>query len=311
MTSSPDTGYLGPAAVTWPILSHPGALIGGLRALLIQSLHPLAMAGVAQHSDYRTRALSRLQRTAAYVGATAFGTVETADEAAARVRRMHQRVRGVDPVTGKAYSADDPETQVWVHAVEWHSFLAAHRAFGPQLTPDEEDAYLAEGVVIAALVGAREEDVPASVAQMREYFASVRPSLCVSSAARDSISFVSSPPITRELLPVQLPLRVFSSAAIALVPRDLRRLAGIDRPAAVDVAAIAMARPWLELMRTPIGARLATSVIGGRSRAPRDRAEAAHGEMTVAAMRDRRAELGITGPGITRRPTRLREAAAA
>lgn len=311
MSTSSDTGYLGPAAVAWPVISHPGALIGGLRALLIQSLHPLAMAGVAQHSDYRHRALNRLQRTAAYVGATAFGDTETADEAAARVRRMHQRVRGTDPITGREYSADDPETQIWVHSVEWHSFLAAHRVFGPALTPDEEDAYLAEGVVIAALVGAREDDVPASVAQMREYFAAVRPQLCVSSAARDSISFVASPPVTRELLPYQLPLRVFSSAALALVPRDLRRLAGIDRPAAMDVAALAMARPWLEMMRTPIGARLATSVIGGASRRPRDRAEGRHGRMTVEAMRERRAELGITGPGITRRPARVRDAAAA
>lgn len=308
--SSPaDPGYLGPAAVAWPVLTHPGSLIGGLRALLIQSLHPLAMAGVAQHSDYRSRALSRLQRTAAYVGATAFGDTATADEAAARVRRMHARVRGIDPITGREYSADDPITQVWVHSVEWHSFLAAHRAFGPALTPEEEDAYIAEGVPIATLVGAREQDIPASVAQMREYFAGVRPHLCVSDAARDAISFVSSPPVTRELLAYQLPLRVFANAAVALVPRDLRRLAGIDRPAAADVAAIAMARPWLELMRTPVGRLVNAMVIGRHTRTLGEGVEANWGTIDLVSTRARRSEKGITGPGISRRPETLRAVA--
>lgn len=308
--SSPaDPGYLGPTAVAWPVLGHPGSLIGGLRALLIQSLHPLAMAGVAQHSDYRNRALNRLQRTAAYVGATAYGDTATADEAAARVRRMHGRVRGTDPVTGRAYSADDPTTQVWVHSVEWHSFLAAYRVFGPALTPEEEDAYLAEGVPIATLVGAREADVPASVEQMRTYFADVRPGLCVSDAARDAISFVASPPVTRELLAFQLPLRVFASAAVAIVPRDLRRLAGIDRPAAVDAAAITAARPWLAFMGTPVGRRLNALVIGGHSRALGEGVEAAWGPVDLAATRTRRADAGITGPGISRRPAPLRAAA--
>lgn len=308
--SSPaDPGYLGPAAIAWPVLTHPGSLIGGLRALLIQSLHPLAMAGVAQHSDYRTRALGRLQRTAAYVGATAFGDTATADEAAARVRRMHTKVRGTDPITGRDYSADDPTTQVWVHSVEWHSFLAAHRAFGPELTPQEEDAYIAEGVPIATLVGAREHDIPASVAHMREYFASVRPQLCVSDAARDAISFVASPPVTRELLPYQVPLRVFANAAVALVPRDLRRLAGIDRPAGADVAALAMARPWLELMRTPVGRAVNALVIGSHSRTLRQGIERGWGTVDLAATRARRAELGVTGPGISRRPEPLRAVA--
>lgn len=308
--SSPaDPGYLGPAAVAWPVLTHPAALIGGLRALLIQSLHPLAMAGVAQHSDYRTRALGRLQRTAAYVGATAFGDTATADEAAARVRRMHTKVRGTDPVTGRDYSADDPATQVWVHSVEWHSFLAAFRAFGPALTREEEDAYIAEGVPIATLVGAPEPDVPASVAHMREYFASVRPRLCVSDAARDAISFVASPPVTRELLAYQVPLRVFASAAVAIVPRDLRRLAGIDRPAAVDLAALAMARPWLELMRTPVGRAVNTLVIGSHSRTLRQGVERHWGTVDLAATRARRAEQGIAGPGISTRPGVLRAVA--
>lgn len=263
MNGTHDGGVLGPGAVSWTVVGHPGALIGGLRALVIQSLHPLAMAGVAQHSDYRNRALDRLRRTSAYVAAGVFGDTATAEKAAGRVRRMHARVRGIDPVTGRAYSADDPETQVWVHSVEWHSFLAAHRAFGRPLSPEDEDRYFAEGVRIAALVGTPPEIVPDSVRAMRDYFASVRGQLCVSAPARDAMDFVLHPPVTRELLPYQAPLRVFANAAHALVPRDLRRLAGIDRPRALDAAAIAAARPWLAAMRLPGARTLAAQVVGG------------------------------------------------
>ena len=144
-------GLLGPDSVAWRVIGHPVSLVGGLRSLIIQSLHPLAMAGVAQHSDYRNRALDRLRGTAYYVAATTFGDLETAHAAAARVRRIHSQVRGIDPVTGRPYSADDPDTQLWVHSVEWHSFLAAYRAYaGRSLSPADEDRYISEGVCVAA-----------------------------------------------------------------------------------------------------------------------------------------------------------------
>ena len=257
-----DEGLLGPDAVAWRVISHPAALIGGLRSLIIQSLHPLAMAGVAEHSDYRRRPLDRLKRTTYYVAATAFGDTATAHEAAARVRRRHATVKGVDPVTGRPYSAEDPDTQVWVHAVEWHSFLAAHRAFAGPLTAPEEDRYMAEGAIVGSLLGASRDQVPASVAEMRAYFEDVRPELCVSESARTAIEFVVNPPFTRETLPYYLPLRAYGDAALALVPRDLRRLAGIDRPRARDAAAIAGARPLLVAGDLPALRRLYGLVVG-------------------------------------------------
>ena len=170
-----EDGLLGPESVAWRVIGHPVSLVGGLRSLIVQSLHPLAMAGVAQHSDYRRRPLDRLQRTSHYVAATTFGDRATAEAAAARVRRVHKRVRGIDPVTGKPYSADDPDTQLWVHCVEWHSFLAAYRAYATsRLSRDEEDRYIAEGAPIAALLGVPESSVPKSVDEMREYFAAVQ-----------------------------------------------------------------------------------------------------------------------------------------
>src|SRR5437763_174818 len=166
-----EQGLFGPESVTWQVVGHQASIVGGLRSLIIQSLHPLAMAGVAEFSDYRSRPLHRLQRTARYVAATTFGTVEQAEQAASLVRRMHKRVRGVDPVTGLEYSADDPAIQVWVHTVEMHSFLAAYRVFGGRLSNEESDRYFSENVRVASLVGTPPEMVPSSVAEVRAYFA--------------------------------------------------------------------------------------------------------------------------------------------
>lgn len=262
-----DDGLLGADPVAWRVIGHSGALVGGLRALIVQSLHPLAIAGVAEHSDYLRRPLERLHRTTYYVAATTFGDTATARRAVARVRRRHALVRGTDPVTGQRYSAEDPETQVWVHCTEWHSFLAAYRVFGGDLSAEEEDRYIAEGAVVGSLLGTPRERVPATVEHTRLYFASVRSRLCVSDAARAAIDFVVSPPLTRELMPYQAPLRVLAGAALALVPRDLRRLAGIDRPRALDAAAITAARPLVTAGGLPLLRELTALVVGRETHA--------------------------------------------
>ena len=261
-----DDGILGPESVAWRVIGHPVSIVGGLRSLIVQSLHPLAMAGVAQHSDYRRRPLDRLQRTSHYVAATTFGDRATAEAAAARVKRVHRRVHGIDPVTGRPYTADDPDTQLWVHCVEWHSFLAAYRAYATaRLTPEEEDRYIAEGAPIAALLDVPEERVPRSVAEMRDYFARVRPQLCVSDSSRDAIGFVLNPPLTRDLLPLQVPLRITAAAAVAIVPHDLRRLAGISQPRIVDGLLRATVPPAAAALRLPLLRDAPSLVLGSES----------------------------------------------
>jgi uncharacterized protein (DUF2236 family) len=260
-------GLLGPESVAWRVIGHPVSIVGGLRSLIVQALHPLAMAGVAQHSDYRHRPLDRLRRTSHYVAVTTFGDREMAEAAAARVRRIHKRVRGTDPVTGRPYSADDPDTQLWVHCVEWHSFLAAYRAYATSsLTSDEEDRYIAEGAPIAALLGVPEETVPRTVEEMRAYFDAVRPQLCVSESTRDAIDFVLNPPLTRELLALQVPIRVTAAAAVAIVPRDLRRLAGIAQPRLVDGLLRAAVPPAAAALRLPLLRDAPSLVLGAQSR---------------------------------------------
>jgi uncharacterized protein (DUF2236 family) len=234
-----DVGLFGPGSVTWRVHAHPAMLIGGLRALMLQALHPHALAGVVQHSDFRERPLHRLRQTANYVATTTFGTTAEARAAGERVRRVHTHVNGVDPVTGARYSAEDPDPLLWVHCVEVHSFLAAVRAYGVRLSDDELDAYLAESARAAALVGIPAESVPPSRAAMRDYFEAMLPRLALSYEAKQTIDFVVAPPLTRELLPYAAPLRVVASAAVGLVPRHLRRLAGIDRARLTDAATYA------------------------------------------------------------------------
>jgi len=230
-------------------------IIGGLRALILQSLHPLAMAGVAEHSDYRARPLQRLRRTAEYISTITFGDTEAARQAGATVRRVHRHINGTDPVTGKRYTAEDPDTLLWVHCVEVHSFLAGYRTYAGSVSPEDQDAYFAESARAAELVGIPADRVPPTRGDMRDYFASVRPSLCVSAAANDAIRFVVSPPITRDLLPLAAPLRIAASAAVGLTPRDLRRLAGIDRPWVLDAVTYAgvnaAVRPLALALRLP------------------------------------------------------------
>jgi uncharacterized protein (DUF2236 family) len=269
-------GLFGPESVTWRVHGSAAVtLVGGLRSLIIQALHPLAMAGVAQHSDYRTRPLKRLQRTAEFVAVTTFGAFEEAERAAAIVRHVHRKVVGIDPVTGRPYSASDPDTALWVHCVEIHSFLAAHEAYGGSLSAEDRDRYFAENAIVAELLGVPADLIPRDADAMRAFFAAQRPGLCISDYARDAIGFVVSPPLTAELAPYVLPLRMLSRAAVALVPRDLRRLIGLSPTAVGDAVAHAQVRALDAVLVLPGADRLLKRTIGERTRAVAVEARAA------------------------------------
>src|SRR5262244_3756299 len=178
-----DDGFFGPASVTWRVSADLSSIVAGLRALLVQALHPLAMAGVDQHSDWRRDPVGRLAATSAYLATISFGERAGAERAAGRVRRIHEHVRGVDPVTGRPYEAGDPALLLWVHAALVESGIAVGRLFGTPLSPEDADRYVAEMVVAAELVGVPRDLVPASEAALGEYLASVRPELRCTPAA--------------------------------------------------------------------------------------------------------------------------------
>ena len=260
-----DWGYFGPDSISWRVHSNPVLLVGGLRALIIQSLNPLAMAGIDQHSDYLSRPLSRLRRTAEYVATVVYGDKATAERAGAMVRKIHSGVRGVDPITGSPYSAGDTETKLWVHCVEVHSFLAAYRAYGARMDEADQDAYLAEQVRAAELMEIPADLVPSSRAGYRDFFEYMRPGLCISEASQDAIHLVVDPPKTRELLPHQGSLRMMASAAVAITPRYMRRMAGIERSRLVYAGAGAGTRTAGVVMRARVFDRMGGSLVGRRT----------------------------------------------
>src|SRR5215467_3508292 len=114
--SPADDGFFGPGSVTWRLNGDLSSPVAGLRSLVVQALHPLAMAGVDQHSDWRADPVSRFASTLKYVVTTTYGDRAAADRAAAIVRKIHERVRGTDTITGKSYAAGDPDLLLWVHA---------------------------------------------------------------------------------------------------------------------------------------------------------------------------------------------------
>jgi len=181
-----DDGYFGPGSVTWRWTGDLSWPVGGLRALLLQALHPLAMAGVDQHSDWREDPVGRLAATSRYLAIVSFGEKAAAERVAARVRRVHERITGTDHVTGLAYAASDPALLLWVHCALVDSNLTARELFGTQPQDGEADAYVREQAIAAELVGVPREQVPESAAELAAYIESVRPELRCTPAAAGS-----------------------------------------------------------------------------------------------------------------------------
>ncbi len=193
--------------------------IGGLRALLLQSLHPLAMAAVAQHSDYRGDPWGRLQRTSYFLAVTTFGRASDAHEAIARVRAVHRHVTGTS-AEGEPYQASDPHLLTWVHITEADSFLRAHTHFGARpLEAAERDGYLADMARIGTELGV--PDPPRTEAELTERISGYRAELAATAEAREAARFLLlRPPIPAV---ARAPYGVLAAAAVSLLPEWARR----------------------------------------------------------------------------------------
>ena len=234
-------------------------LIGGISALLLQTLHPLAMAGVAEHSNYQADPLGRLRRTANFVGATTFGTVHDAEKAIAQVRRAHRRVTGIAP-DGRAYSANDPALVTFIHAAEVWSFLESSRRFGPfDLNPGQCDQYYEEVAPIAVALGA--DWVPRSATEMDEYFLRTRPELFATDQAHQAIDWLRHG--VRRRPNEQAVFAVLHAGAVSMLPEWARMELNLSTRAPIDLlidtaAAIPAARTLSAALRwvtTPQTAR--------------------------------------------------------
>ncbi|MFD9124859.1 oxygenase MpaB family protein [Kitasatospora sp. NPDC059571] len=257
----PDEGLFGPGSASWEVHADPSLLLGGLRALLLQALHPLAMAGVAQHSAFREDPWGRLYRTAFFIGAVTYGTGEEVREAVGRVRRVHEHVRGTDPATGRPYRADDPDLLVWVHATEVGSFLDVARRAGLAVSGARADAYLREQVAVARLVGVPPDvPVPDSRRALDAYVTRTRPELQVTPAAREAVRLAFVPPLHGRAVLAAPALPAWGGLmglAMALLPPWARRMYGLpgwrltDRTATLEARALRAAllrvpRSWWE-----------------------------------------------------------------
>lgn len=231
-----DPGLFGPESVTWQMHGDPMMWVAGVRALYLQALHPRAVRGVMQNSDFRKDAWGRLMRTAGFVGTITYGTTEAAEKAGARVRRIHRLLKVTDPRTGETYGVDDPALLLWIHCAEADSYLQVERRSGFPLTDAQADRYIDEHRRSARLVGLDPAGVPATTAQLAAYFERIRPRLASSPDALDVDDFLRKPPVHPLLVPARALLwRSVATLAYQSLPPYAHELYGRPAPPAATV----------------------------------------------------------------------------
>ena len=264
----PDPGLYGPDSVTWRVHADPVMIVAGLRALLLQAVHPVAMAGVAQFSNYRVNPWQRLQRTAEFVARTTYGTQAEARERGRSVRDVHDRLAGVDPDTGRAYRVSDPHLLRWVHVCEAESFLSTYRRAGGRLAPGDADRYYAEQQTAAELVGC--PDVPTTEAAVRDYLQDMRPELHVGRDARAAAFFIVNPPMPRWVsfaTPAKPAWWALGGLSVSLLPRWARRLYALPGLPTTDLgASLAVRSLRAALLTVPASAREGPSIKAAKAR---------------------------------------------
>lgn len=219
-----DPGLFGPDSVSWRVHGDfTTMLVGGISALLLQALHPLALAGVWDHSNFREDLLGRLRRTGQFIAGTTFGSRADAERLIERVRMLHQTVTGYAP-DGRPYAASDPELLTWVHVAEVSSFLNAHlRYLNPALPGAEQDRYYTEVARIAEALGAR--DVPCSRRDVDDYFRARLPELQCNDRTREVMRILfTAPAPSRLAAPVGT---LMMRAGVDLLPEWAREQLGL------------------------------------------------------------------------------------
>jgi uncharacterized protein (DUF2236 family) len=209
-----DPGLFGPESMVWRVHAHfVPMLVGGLSSLLLQALHPLALAGVWDHSSFRQDLKARLGRTAFFIAATSYGGREMAIQAVNRVRMIHSSVKGTLP-DGTPYRADDPLLLKWVHLGEILSFLEAYRHYGNlPVTDCQADQYINEMALLGELLGG--EDLPRHVLQAREMLDTYRPKLINDERTKSVVDLIENFPARHIDQPF---LKLIIAAAFHILP---------------------------------------------------------------------------------------------
>jgi uncharacterized protein (DUF2236 family) len=219
-----DYAWFARGSVIWRVHGDVAAMsAGGIAALLLQMMHPLALAGVLGHSAFRADMLGRLRRTARFIAVTTYGERGDADAAIARVQAIHARVKGTLP-DGRAYSAEDSHLLAWIHVAEALSFLAGHIRFvEPAMTLADQNTYFAEFALIARRLGA--DPVPETLGEARALLAAYRPELAVDESTRAVGRLILGGPDGKPSPGHAL----LAEAAIGLLPPWARTMLGLQR----------------------------------------------------------------------------------
>ncbi|CAM5261461.1 oxygenase MpaB family protein [Streptomyces griseomycini] len=227
---TPGPRWFGPERPVRRVHGDASMFIGGLSALLLQSLHPLAMAAVAGHSGFRGDPWGRLQRTSTFLAVTTYGTADSAQRAVDRVRAVHETVRGTT-ADGEEYRAADPHLLCWVHTAEVDCFLRAHQRYGARPLDDEGcDGYVADMARVATALGV--PDPPVNRAELAERLTSYRAELRATPEARSTARFLLlDPPVP---LLARLPYGVLAANAVSLLPTWASRALRLPRVPPVE-----------------------------------------------------------------------------
>lgn len=239
-----DHGLFGPESVTWRVMGEPILLVGGFRALLMQSLHPRAMRGVMQNSAFMDpdEAWARFVRTSEFVRVRTYGTTDEVERAARRVRKLHAKLSAVDPDTGERFRLDEPASLLWVHIGEVDSYLTVARRAGVRLSDADADAFVAESRRSAALVGLDPQAVPGSVAELNACIETYRPGLRLVPEAAHPLRSSLRTPLPGLLATLRPVVPALTLLAFATLPRWARRLYGLPATPVGDLWATATLR---------------------------------------------------------------------
>lgn len=267
-----DPGLTGPGSASWRVIAEPAAIAGGIRALLLQLTHPLAMAGVADHSRFRDAPLERLQGTSAWVTISTFGSWPEVVKVALRVRALHATVRGTAP-DGRAYAAESPELLAWVQIALSSSFLEADRLWAVHpVAGRDADAFVAQQSRLGALLDPRvdldaldpaavragavalplieEGLLPTTLPGLRARLAVYAPEQRINYQGREALSFLRRPPLPRV---AGLGYRVLLGGVLASLDAPARRALELRMPAPARSAAIVRTGGALAAMRVAVG----------------------------------------------------------
>ncbi|MCU1442929.1 MAG: hypothetical protein JWQ59_1079 [Cryobacterium sp.] len=242
-----DAGLFGPGSAVWAVNGAVPTIVAGIRALLIQTLHPGAMAGVHDWSRYRADPTGRLSGTVRWVLTTTYGDREQAEDSCRWVNRLHDKVVGSYRDSRDAeteYTAHDPALLSWVHLAFTEAFLGAHLSWGGPI-PGGPDQYVREWARSATLMGV--ENPPVSVAELRDQLADFTNELKPDERVAEAVQFLRRPPLGRA---GQWAYGIFFAGAVASLPAEYRRLLGLRRPW------------WPAITATTLGLRALGALLG-------------------------------------------------